>query len=439
MTLAVDTRRALRTPRELRDLIEAIRNAPPGEPETASVEWKRELDLATVPHRFSTARHVLGFGNRYPSTAAPYFEGCAYLVVGVEPGNLTGVPNWDPADVHNWLERYIAPGRPRWHLETVTVNGADVLIFVVEPPSWGDPIHTLQTTYERYTAGRIFTRAGGKTVEASPSQVNQLELRLTRGAEDINIEVVARAHDGELRSALIAETTRDTWRASEERRLRGAFARASAVRPGPGPLGAAYVVRDTRSEERYEAEVADYVARIDASMDAEVFEHAVNERLGLLELSVLNPTRRNFPETQVELTLPVGVRVFSDETDPADQLEPPTIPKPWGAQTVARQWPGPTVPSIPALGQSPVTIVCNDEETTVRFRPIGVRPGRDHKLPDLHLFAPAEMTGGALAVAWRATSTGATGWAEGVLELPVSAAPRYYGFESEDGAVSVAS
>jgi len=438
MTLAVDTRRALRTRPELVGLVEAIRDAPPGEPETTSVEWKRELDVATRPHRFSSARHILGFGNRDPSTAAPYFEGCAYLVVGAEPGRLTGVPNWDPADLHNWLERYIAPGRPRWHPETVTVSGVDVVIFAIEAPSWGDPIHTLQTTYERYTSGRIFARRGGKTVEASPSEVNQLELRLTRGAEDINLEVVACAHDGELRSALIAETTRETWRTSEERRLRGALARASSIRPGPGPLGRAYMVRDTRSEERYEAEIADYLARIDASMDTDVFENAVNERLGLVELSVSNPTRRNFPETQVELTLPAGARVFTDETDPADQLEPPAIPEPWGAQTVAWQWPGPT-PSIPALGQSPVTISCNDEATTVRFRPIGVRPGRDHKLPDLHLFAPAEMTGGTLAVAWRATSTGATGWAEGALELPVSEAPRYYGFESEDGTLSVVS
>src|SRR4051794_22029323 len=87
VALALDTTRALRTLPELRALVEAVRDAPRSEPETDALEWKRGLDLASkAEDRFNLARHVLGMGNRTPVVASRTFEGCAYLLVGVEPG-----------------------------------------------------------------------------------------------------------------------------------------------------------------------------------------------------------------------------------------------------------------------------------------------------------------------------------------------------------------
>jgi hypothetical protein len=435
VALAVETRHALRTRPELVGLVEAIRDASAGEPETASIEWKRELDLSSVAHRFAVARHILGFGNRYPSAAAPYFEGCAYLVVGTEPGIVTGVPEWDPADLHNWLERYIAPGHPRWHPEAVTVDGAHVMIFAIESPSWGDPIHTLQTTYEGHTAGRIFSRRGGKTVEASPSEINRLGARLTRGADDIEIDVVAHVPGDDLSTVFTPQEARDLWRTREERRLRAPLARPARSRSDSSSVGIRAFNLERRSKEQYEAEISDYLSRLDQYMDVQVFEAAVKRGLGLVEMSVHNPTPRNFPATQVELTLPPGARAFLEEAGAEEQIEAPERPLPWGDDTVLSMAAVP-VPRI----RDPLDEVLYDEGgVTVFFRPVTVRPGATHRLPDLHLIPHLEMAGSKLPLRWRATSTGATRWADGVIELPVSETPTLFGRRDDEADASAAS
>lgn len=96
MPLNLDMTRALRTYGELLDLVKAVRDAPAGEPETDSVEWKSAWDLSSAKYKFETARHILGFGNRTVVAAQGMFEGCAYLVAGVEPGNVVGIEKLDP-------------------------------------------------------------------------------------------------------------------------------------------------------------------------------------------------------------------------------------------------------------------------------------------------------------------------------------------------------
>ncbi|HLB22115.1 MAG TPA: hypothetical protein VK605_08380, partial [Solirubrobacteraceae bacterium] len=178
MPLNVDSGRALRTPGELRALVEAVRDAPASEPETDSVEWKGSWDLADAGHRFETGKHILGFGNRSVVAAARTFEGCAYLLAGVEPGKLVGTAILDPADIDNYLSKYVLPGQPRWHPSYVTVEGQQVLVITVEAPRDGDPICTLQRAYEGAEPGRIFIRRHGKTLEATPAEVRALEARL---------------------------------------------------------------------------------------------------------------------------------------------------------------------------------------------------------------------------------------------------------------------
>lgn len=87
MTLSVDRTRALRTRSELISLVSAVRDASSSEAETDSLEWKSHWDLSSAETRFETARHILGFGNRSLTLAGRDFEGCAYFLAGVEPGN----------------------------------------------------------------------------------------------------------------------------------------------------------------------------------------------------------------------------------------------------------------------------------------------------------------------------------------------------------------
>src|SRR4051812_8868784 len=144
MALSVNRTHALRTRSELISLVSAIRDASSSEPETDSVEWKSHWDLGRAETRFETARHVLGFGNRSLNLAGRDFEGCAYFLAGVEPGNLVGVSAVDSAELDDQLSRYILPGAPRWTPTYISIEGKDVLILLIEAPQPGDPICTLQ-------------------------------------------------------------------------------------------------------------------------------------------------------------------------------------------------------------------------------------------------------------------------------------------------------
>jgi hypothetical protein len=56
----IDTTRDLRTPDELRELVEAIYNSPANAQETNWLEWKSSLDLGTAEGRFAVGWRSLG-------------------------------------------------------------------------------------------------------------------------------------------------------------------------------------------------------------------------------------------------------------------------------------------------------------------------------------------------------------------------------------------
>lgn len=59
---------------------------------------------------------VLSFANRQPDEASRTFGGCAYLLVGVEPGTLAGVQPIDAATLESSLVQYIGSDSfwPSW-------------------------------------------------------------------------------------------------------------------------------------------------------------------------------------------------------------------------------------------------------------------------------------------------------------------------------------
>ena len=82
-------------PERVVELVEAVRvSAVHGE---RALEWKRALDLSRRPRRAQVARQLIGFANRMPEDAARWFGGQACLLIGIEPGKVSGMPNADPA------------------------------------------------------------------------------------------------------------------------------------------------------------------------------------------------------------------------------------------------------------------------------------------------------------------------------------------------------
>lgn len=425
MALSIDISRALRTRSELHGLVEAIRDAPAGEPETDWVEWKTGFDLSNnVAHRFETARHILGFGNRHPTAATPYCQGTAYLVLGVEPSNLVGVAVWDPADLDNWLSAYIAAGRPRWRSDAVEFDGLNVVVFTVEAPQWGDHICTLQKGFNRHPDGRIFVRRNGKTIEPGPSEVTQLEERTARGANDIEVSVGAEFPNGALTALALPEHAPADWVQAQKRDLLAPIAPPTPRRNDPVGRASFDLARpslnlDSRSKDDYRAEVETYLAGADKVFLAQLLAAAVRGDLAMVRFAIVNPTPRNFPEAELEVRFPEGVRIFLDEDDPAEQLNAPSRPAKYGSMAAV----GARVIPRFSIHREQNSVSYDNGCAVVRFIPVDVRPGRRHTVTAIHLGIPAGLAGTDIAAEWRVTSTGATNASDGALRFAVTGFP----------------
>lgn len=90
MPIQIDANTARRTHDELIQLVNAVTHASPND-ELDWIEWKSGLDLADRPTQGTIARHILGMANRRPDQARLHVEGCGCLVIGAEPGKVTGV------------------------------------------------------------------------------------------------------------------------------------------------------------------------------------------------------------------------------------------------------------------------------------------------------------------------------------------------------------
>jgi len=423
VTLNIDTKRALRTGDELRRLAEAVRDAPAGEPETDSVEWKGPWDLTETKTKFQTAKHVLGFGNRTVVAAARVFEGCAYLLAGVEPGSVIGTAVIDPAQLDDYLSKYVLPGQPRWHPSYVEVDGKQVLILTVEAPREGDPICALQKAFDDAKAGRVFVRRGGKTVEAEPAEIRALEARLRSERPKVEL-AVERADAAPLKAVFWPADTPERFAAREKARLLAPLAPPPAPKPA-NPLLGGIMPRydmsstllgslDSRSKDEFKAEVDAYVADAEALVRAVVGERAVQSGLAVLRLVVTNPTERNFEAVQAEITVPPRVLATLKLNEVRRVLGVPDTPIAWGKSSIAAVATRNIATTALNLPQNRIE---RTERTTFYFPAGDVRPGTPAPLPEIHLLIPSDLEH--LSVLWRLTSTSADSWREGEITLDV--------------------
>lgn len=176
VAVLIDARVPLRSPLELAGLVSAIVAASPND-ETDWLEWKSGLDLARKDSHVTIARHILGLSNRRVADAIRQAGGCGYIVIGAEPGSVTGVTEVDPADLSQAIQVYLGSAGPSWSPSYISAAGASVLVITVEPPAAGDRVRTLQREFQSYLAGAIFVRRQGRTVPALPGDVMALEDR----------------------------------------------------------------------------------------------------------------------------------------------------------------------------------------------------------------------------------------------------------------------
>jgi hypothetical protein len=73
-------------------------------------------------------------------------EGCAYLLVGVEPRDLRSVAPIDQATLEAGVAIYAGP-HVDWRADYIELDGHTVFVATIEPPRWGDGIRPVRKTY----------------------------------------------------------------------------------------------------------------------------------------------------------------------------------------------------------------------------------------------------------------------------------------------------
>ncbi|MGD1282045.1 hypothetical protein ACKUUI_02350 [Mycobacterium seoulense] len=345
----IDTTRDLRTPDELRSLVEAIFNSPPNAQETNWLEWKSSLDLGTAEGRFTVAKAILGFANRSVEQAHLKCAGVAYMVVGVEPGEALGVTPVDHATLGQRIKTY-ADG-PRWTPHYVPFSGVEVLVIVVEPPRPGDPAHALQKAFSNnksgYYEGTVFHRGTAHTEPAGKREIQMLGERLLHGARQPDLDLVLRAAAEPLTRLNAGREQVDDWLARHERYVRS---NSGAPPPPPPPppqepktpferfagmsglsssIGTAFMAgmyASPKDREEYNRRVKNYVAKVRRGLFGNIVKSIVrSDYKNKVYCAVGNLTDDPVAGVQFTVIIPRSKLLVFTSPPPVDQLPP--LPK----------------------------------------------------------------------------------------------------------------
>jgi hypothetical protein len=424
--------------------------------ETDYLEWKSAYDLSSKPGAAATARQLIGMANRDFAQAERHAEGSAYVLIGVEPGMVHGVPHWDSADIENWLARYVVP-ELRYDPHYVEIDGKEVLLFTVDAPRQGDPIYCLQRQCDveevvtsgstgqvekrikkTLPKGAIYVRHGGKTEQHTPEDLTRLTARaVVTGQPTLDVAVLLDASKAvPINKALASKEHRDDSLRAWQARMLSKLPRREPSR-AKGPLGlefdyamfeqsmlAASALGETRSEKKYKAEVQTYVQamKMPGAWLQAIAVGWVKARNSQLAVSVRNNTDQNYENAVIELFLFGLTRgnVFAAEGDAAQLLRVPEEPKEWGDMSIipaiAARYP---VTSIAAAARQPEVEEPGTGQVLVRYPELRIRPHTTHKLEPLLLALAPFMAGETVPVHWRVTTSSTDGHQEGDLTLRV--------------------
>lgn len=396
--------------------------------ETDWLEWKSALDLTTARARCEVSRQILGMANRVPSLARRNCGGHGYILVGVEPGAMTGTVQSDPAQLHDWINPYIGATGPGWQPRYIHVDNTTILAIEVEPPNPGDSIHTLKKSYDRYARGAIFVRKHGKTHPAEPEDIENLQQRLQGPQLDLDLAIMDHLPMSWFdKQALIAAITQiaDSEREVQLRRARQTQAPDDFSRVGRA-VASALFGPDDRTIEQYADEVAEWHSQWTERAQEHWMSAYAAAGHGTCSLSLTNRTDHNFTSVEVRLEIP-GTRIISD----LDEVETvlPKMPRPFGhgrgPAGIAGfdshyMWPV----GVPGLGLPPTVWVDNDDDGAfVTWDAGDMRPEQTLYADPLYVLVGAACSTRQLSVGWNATATSVSGVVRGVIELPLSDRP----------------
>jgi Putative DNA-binding domain len=431
----IDVSRAFRYPSELKRLAEAVHGAGDYD-ETRWIEWKSTLDLQSSGGIHHIARQVLGFANRDPQSAAVWADGNAYLVIGVSPGQYSGVTLIDPERLVSQIQPYVGADIT-WTPESIEVGGVDVLVVVVEPPRPGDPIHVLRKDLPPYRKGTVLIRRHGQVVQADDDEMAMLQRRLLARAAQIAVAVDPAVPAIETQPDF--KGLLDSW-AERERTSRLAARDEAADDEEPvSVIGmfSAGLSRDPRSVEQYARQIDTYLTECRDPQLQRAIWHFARHRPAMLALRMTNSSERNYTQVRViaeidnDAVLGFEKNLLKAIDDDLPRLPPPPSPlgTPMGGRSTGLSGFGlghlpqlryNAVPRpLRALGRSWQVRTIAKGIQHIEFDPCDLRPHETIELTPVPLIVHA-ASGAAISVEWAATATNADGKLGGSIALSVS-------------------
>ncbi|QJU56272.1 hypothetical protein SCB71_21250 (plasmid) [Herbiconiux sp. KACC 21604] len=315
-----------RSPGDLEALATAVFLASPGD-ETHFLEWKSTLDLTGAAGQYAIARTIIGMFNRPVDLARTAFEGVGYMLVGAEPGNVAGTIVPDSAVVTSGISKYLAGPKIAWYHLSITVQGRDVLVIIVESPKGGDRIASLGKTFQSEKgkgadAGTIFVRTTGQTLPATPADIQSLEDRLLDSRRAPSLAVTCGLKLPKEGFFVLNDTNSDVDKWIDQRR--DELLATERARTNPG------LHRDTRTPSEFKAEVDTYARELreHAPAWARAIAYTIYNEDDAWALTIHNTGDEALRDVELVLTLPPGVEAHAFKPDHEKVKEP----KPYNTQ-----------------------------------------------------------------------------------------------------------
>jgi hypothetical protein len=454
---------ALRGTSDLRRLVQAVVEAADHD-EADWVEWKSTLDLTTKGGCFAVARTIIGMANRMPDRAGLVCEGLGYIVVGAEPGKLSGVASVDPATTDQVIEAYVggADG-PRWTPTYLEIKGKTVLIVTVEAPSPGDRIFTLRKALDRHLSGTPFVRKQGRTVPADAADMDALQRRLTAtprmASPALEVSVIGDVplswfepagasirqwadahHDRLVEQARAEERSRQAPAASPSPAIRdlppAAQSLANALEKHQAKIGQSFakfdawsaISRDQRTLEEYFAELRAWREGLVGAAFAYLAGLYFDGGHGVIALVLRNLGGRFLPDVEVDVTFDFEPLAALDSTPekvnlprrPRDYGTPEQVPDLSAAMRAATANPLFDIASAPDLHRR--TWV-EKGSTIIRFDVGDLRQHGTDTSDEMYLLLSSRPADGVLHGTWKASVRDIDGIMTGMVNLPVAEDP----------------
>ena len=379
------------------------------------LEVKSEVDLRSKRDQAKVAKYILGAANRDPTQASRRFGGHALMVLGVGDGQVVGVPSFEAKDLALTVQRLIGVDGPKWDFERISVDGHDVIIVVVDPPT-GD-VWTCRADGDGLVDGGIYVRADGETRRATGDEVRALIAWAVSKTPPVDVDVMI---EGEVLAIQIDEAALRAWVQNSAETLREQV--ASTEHRYFRPLA---IDHDTRSKEEFLAEVESWEQSALASPAEGIILMAGRFHDGI-RARLVNHSRIFLRDARLDINFEEGVIAtdwsHEDRKLPIDPF--PSRPIEWGKKTFGIFGLGRfNTPDVTLLSDRHGLVdIRQGHPAYLTMRMDSLRPEETHVSGDdevVLLMFSTEAPPSVVTARWRVTAQDINDVFEGSVDIPV--------------------